>query len=142
MKIFLYIFLFVTIFCSDPRRPSKSTKQCLIKQLGEEQAKSLFSSFRKYHRSNGKAKFTEFINNKKPELKETLEKCLSQKLRRLDKKTEYREKIKALKEIYANIRIGNEDEALNKCKEIMKDENLCEKIVKSNAKLQRKKYMK
>ena len=143
MKTLLYALLFTVIFCYDPRMPSKSTKQCLIKQLGEEQTKSLFSSFRQYHRSNGKAKFTEFINIKKPELKDTLEKCLDKKLRKLDTTSQHREKVKALKEIYAAIKNGNENEALNKCKEMMKDELLCVKIVKSNAKrLHKNKYIK
>ena len=109
MKTLLYALLFAVVFCFDPRMPSKSTKQCLIKQLGEEQTKSLFSSFRKYHRSNGKAKFTEFINIKKPELKDTLEKCLDKKLRKLDTTSQHREKVKALKEIYAAIKNGNEN---------------------------------
>ena len=79
MKKYLFIFLFSIIICPDTRKPSKNTIQCLIKELGDEKVKSLFSSFRKYHRSNGKAKFNEFIYNKKTDFKEVLDKCMNKK---------------------------------------------------------------
>ena len=88
MKAYIYLILFLSVVCKDLRRPGRTTLKCFKKLLGEEQVKELFASFRKYHRSNGKANFTEFINDKKPELKETLEKCLLKGLkekRRLNK---------------------------------------------------------
>ena len=133
MKTFIYILLFISIICSDPRKPSKFTRNCLIEELGEEKVKNLFASFRKYHRSNGKAKFSEFIYDKKPELKETLEKCRNiKKKRRLDKEIKdmnKEEKEKMVKEMIKDIKEGKKIEALNKCKIFMNKEGLCERLI-------------
>ena len=140
MRSYIYILLFISIACTDIRKPLKATKECLMKELGEEKAKALFSSFRKYHRSNGKAKFNEFINDKKPELKEILEKCLDKKLRKLEnvRSKEISQKRQVLIQMRDDIKKGNIDDAINKCKTIM-DEELCEKLVKANIKRIQKK---
>ena len=85
MKTYIYLLLFLCVICADNRKPSKKAKHCLVEKLGKEEVKSLLSSFRKYHRSHGKAKFPEFIDDKRPELKETLEECLKNN-RRLKRK--------------------------------------------------------
>ena len=36
MRSYIYILLFINIACADIRKPSKATKECLIKELGEE----------------------------------------------------------------------------------------------------------
>ena len=66
MKAYIYLIILISIACKDIRRPTKATLKCLRQKLGKEQVKSLFASFRKYHRSNGKANFTVFINDRKP----------------------------------------------------------------------------
>ena len=85
MKMLIYFILFIGIICPDPRKPSKLVKKCFIESIGEKETKALLSSFRKYHRSNGKAKFAKFITEKKPELKETLQKCSIKKKMILNK---------------------------------------------------------
>ena len=93
MKTYIYLLLFLCVICADHRKPSKKTKHCLVEKLGKEQVKSLLSSFRKYHRSHGKAKFPEFINDKRPDLNETLNECLK-KSRRLKRKLSKAKKMK------------------------------------------------
>ena len=140
MKAYIFLILFLSISCKDPRRPSKYTKQCLKEKLGKEEVKSLLSSFRKYHRSHGKANFTEFIYDRKPELKATLEKCLTQKNdRRLNKERILEKKLYTLalfknkelkKEIKQLIKNGNEEAAFEKCKTAMNQEGFCKGFVK------------
>ena len=147
MKLFIYILLFISAICFDPRKPSKFTKKCLLKELGEQKTKDLFSSFRKYHRSNGKANFSEFIDKKKPELKETLEKCSKNKGRRLEKEKENDDIDKKLKKemmenMISNIRDGKKIEALNKCKKLMNKEGLCERLINMNSPKRPKKTIK
>ena len=139
MKAYIFLMLFLSILCKDPRRPSKYTKQCLKEKLGKEEVKSLLSSFRKYHRSHGKANFTEFIYDRKPELKATLEKCLTQKNdRRLNKERILEKKLSLAlfknkelkKEIKQLIKNGNEEAAFEKCKTAMNQEGFCKGFVK------------
>ena len=148
MKAYIYLILFLSIVCKDLRRPTKATLKCLRQKLGKEQVKSLHASFRKYHRSNGKANFTEFINDKKPELKETLEKCLLKGLkekRRLNKEKKLEKKaLKLLKsfikdkkvknEIKKEIENGNLKNAIIKCNDVIKMKTICKGFVKKIAK--------
>ena len=129
MKTYLYILLFVIIICPDTRRPSKNTIQCLIKELGDEKVKSLFSSFRKYHRSNGKAKFNEFIYNKKTDFKEVLEKCMNKKKRRVQGESTEGDQIALVDEMITAVKAKNGKEAVSKCKQLLKKDEFCKILV-------------
>ena len=131
MKNYIFIILILGTICSDHRRPSKYTKNCFINALGEEKTKALLSSFRKYHRTNGKAKFSDFIIAKRPELKETLEKCLEKK-RTLNGEDNEGEKIivsDKFKEMKEALKKGNIKEALNKCKLLRLNERFCQRLI-------------
>ena len=83
---FILLILFISISCSDYRKPSKSQRKCLVKKLGETEAKKLLASLRKYHRTNGKATLYDYILARRPDLKEISDECLLKiKKRRLDK---------------------------------------------------------
>ena len=129
MKAYLYILLFVIIICPDTRRPSKNTIQCLIKELGDEKVKSLFSSFRKYHRSNGKAKFNEFIENKKTDFKEVLEKCMNKKKRRVQDESAGEDQIALVDDMITAVKARNGKEAVSKCKQLLKKDEFCKILV-------------
>ena len=129
MKAYLYILLFVIIICPDTRRPSKNTIQCLIKELGDEKVKSLFSSFRKYHRSNGKAKFNEFIENKKTDFKEVLEKCMNKKRRRVQDESAGEDQIALVDDMITAVKARNGKEAVSKCKQLLKKDEFCKILV-------------
>ena len=129
MKTYLYILLFVIIICPDTRRPSKNTIQCLIKELGDEKVKSLFSSFRKYHRSNGKAKFNEFIENKKTDFKEVLDKCMNKKKRRVQDESAGEDQIALVDDMITAVKARNGKEAVSKCKQLLKKDEFCKILV-------------
>ena len=129
MKTYLYIILFAIIICPDTRRPSKNTIQCLIKELGDEKVKSLFSSFRKYHRSNGKAKFNEFIENKKTDFKEVLEKCMNKKKRRVQDESAEEDQIALVDDMITAVKAKNGKEAVSKCKQLLKKDEFCKILV-------------
>ena len=129
MKAYLYILLFVIIICPDTRKPSKNTIQCLIKELGDEKVKSLFSSFRKYHRSNGKAKFNEFIENKKTDFKEVLEKCMNKKKRRVQDESAGEDQIALVDDMITAVKAKNGKEAVSKCKQLLKKDEFCKILV-------------
>ena len=148
MKAYIYLIILISIACKDIRRPTKATLKCLRQKLGKEQVKSLFASFRKYHRSNGKANFTVFINDRKPELKNTLEKCLAKEIkerRRLQKEKKSEKKVinllkslindrKLKNEIRKEITEGNLKKAINICNNAIKIKSICKRFVKKMAK--------
>ena len=68
MRIFLYLFLFLSIICSDIRKPSKYIRNSFKKSLGKKGFRTLYNSFKKYYRAHGEATFPEFIKAKRPEL--------------------------------------------------------------------------
>ena len=144
MKTYIYLILFLSIICKDLRRPTKATVKCLKQKLGKEKVKSLIESFRKYHRNHGKANFTEFINDKKSELKETLEKCLLVNNRRLDDEKVMETTLKELKSLLKHnvlakqirtfVKNGNLKKAVQKCNTIIKEKLTCQRFVKKMAK--------
>ena len=148
MKVYIYLILFLSIICKDIRKPIKATLKCFRQKFGKEKVKSLLASFRKYHRSNGKANFTVFINDRKPELKETLEKCLLKGLkekRRLNKEKKLEKKVISLlkslikdkkikNEIRKKINNGNLKKAINICYNVIKVRSICKGYVKKFAK--------
>ena len=148
MKAYIYLILFLSIVCKDLRRPGRTTLKCFKKLLGEEQVKELFASFRKYHRSNGKANFSEFINDRKPELKETLEKCSLKEIkeiRKLKKERKLEKKVinllksfikdkKIKNAIKKEITKGNLKKANKICNDAIKVKSICKGIVKKLAK--------
>ena len=85
MKIFIYLFLFLSIICTDIPKPSKYIRNCFEKSLGEKGFKILYNSFKKYYRAHGEATFPEFIKAKRPELNPMLNK-FKKKGRKLSKK--------------------------------------------------------
>ena len=149
MKTYIYLILFLSILCKDPRRPNKATIKCLRQKLGKEPVKSLLESFRKYHRSHGKANFTEFINVKKSILKATLEKCLLENKRRLDDEKILDTTLKELKsllkhkvlikQIKTDVKNGNLKKAIQKCNTLIKEKLICQVFVKKMAKKMEKK---
>ena len=127
MKIYIYILLFISIICGDPRRPTKLTKQCLMKELGIEKVKSLILSFRKYHRTNGKAKFSEFIYEKKPEFKEVLDKCkLNKKRRRIEGEIQ---KSLLMNQMISDVKQRRGKDAFDKCMQLISNDDFCKTLV-------------
>ena len=149
MKTYIYLILFLSILCKDLRRPTRATIKCLRQKLGKEPVKSLLESFRKYHRSHGKANFTEFINVKKSILKATLEKCLLENKRRLDDEKILDTTLKELKsllkhkvlikQIKTDVKNGNLKKAIQKCNTLIKEKLICQVFVKKMAKKMEKK---
>ena len=86
MKIFIYLFLFLSIICTDIPKPSKYIRNCFEKSLGKKGFKILYNSFKEYHSSNGVGNFTDFIKAEKPELNPILGKCMKKDGRKLSKK--------------------------------------------------------
>ena len=86
MKIFIYLFLFLSIICTDIPKPSKYIRNCFEKRLGKEGFKILYNSFKEYHSSNGVGNFTDFIKAERPELNPMLGKCMKKDGRKLSKK--------------------------------------------------------
>ena len=85
--------LFLSIICSDIRKPSKYIRNSFKKSLGKKGFRILYNSFKKYHRAHGEATFPEFIKAKRPELNPMLNK-FKKKGRKLSKKL-FIEKLKA-----------------------------------------------
>ena len=86
MKIFIYLFLFLSIICADIRKPSKYIRNCFKKSLGKKGFEILYNSFKEYHSSNGVGNFTDFIKAERPELNPMLGKCMKKDGRKLSKK--------------------------------------------------------
>ena len=133
MRTYIYLILLLGIICSDKRKPSKVVKKCFIDSLGEEKAKLLFASFRKFHRHDGKMKFAEYINTQTPEHKELLEQCLAEKKRRLKlkRKKEDRKLSANMKQMEKALEKGDIKEALKKCKQMVKKKGFCKRFIKT-----------
>ena len=131
MKIFIYLFLFLSIICTDIPKPSKYIRNCFEKRLGKEEFKILYNSFKEYHSSNGVGNFTEFIKAEKPELNPMLGKCMKKDGRKLSKKRFLEElETKNLKQdMIKEVKNGNEETAKTICVNALNKKKFCEKFV-------------
>ena len=142
---FVLLILFISISCSDYRKPSKSERKCLVKKLGEAETKKLLASLRKYHRTNGKATLYYYILARRPDLKEISAECLLKiKKRRLDKTEDAISKafdnplVKYyLKSILRDEKVKNElieelkkenNEALKACLKTLPNQEICKLV--------------
>ena len=87
MKNICLIILFISVFCGDYRKPTRTQRKCFVKKIGEEPTQKLLDSLRKFHRSNGKATLLDYILEKRQDLKNIADECLlnNRRRRRLDK---------------------------------------------------------
>ena len=139
MKIFIYLFLFLSIICTDIPKPSKYIRNCFEKRLGKEGFKILYNSFKEYHSSNGVANFTDFIKAERPELNPMLGKCMK-KGRKLSKKRFLEElKTKNVKQdMIKEVKNGNEETAKTICVNALNKKKFCEKFVEKLVKKYKK----
>ena len=140
MKIFIYLFLFLSIICTDIPKHSKYIKNCLKKSLGEKGFKILYNSFKEYHSSNGVGNFTDFIKAEKPELNPILGKCMKKDGRKLSKKRFLEElKTKNVKQdMIKEVKNGNEETAKTICVNALNKKKFCEKFVEKLVKKYKK----
>ncbi len=140
MKIFIYLFLFLSIICTDIPKPSKYIRNCFEKSLGEKGFKILYNSFKEYHSSNGVANFTDFIKAERPELNPMLDKCMKKDGRKLSKKRFLEElKTKNLKQdMIKEVKNGNEETAKTICVNALNKNKFCEKFVEKLVKKYKK----
>ena len=140
MKIFIYLFLFLSIICTDIPKPSKYIRNCFEKRLGKKGFKILYNSFKEYHSSNGVGNFTEFIKAEKPELNPMLGKCMKKDGRKLSKKRFLEEsKTKNLKQdMIKEVKNGNEETAKTICVNALNKKKFCEKFVEKLVKKYKK----
>ncbi len=131
MKIFIYLFLFLSIICTDIPKPSKYIRNCFKKSLGKKGFKILYNSFKEYHSSNGVGNFTDFIKAERPELNPMLDKCMKKDGRKLSKKRFLEElKTKNLKQdMIKEVKNGNEETAKTICVNALNKNKFCEKFV-------------
>ena len=130
MKIFLYLILFLSIICSDIRKPSKYIRNSFKKSLGKKGFRILYNSFKKYHRSHEEATFPEFIKAKRPELNPMLNK-FKKKGRKLSKKL-FIEKLKeknVKEDIINEVKNGNEENAKTICVNAVNKKKMCGKFI-------------
>ena len=141
----LLLLIFTFTLCSDYRKPTRAQKKCLVKRLGEEVAKKLLESLRKYHRSNGKATLLDYIIDKRPDLKEVADECLLNiRRRRLDKNNQLNEvdefveyyfkslmkDNKAKSELYKELK-KNKSLAIITCETFMQNKEYCKPVVEA-----------
>ena len=140
MKIFIYLFLFLSIICTDIPKPSKYIRNCFEKSLGKKGFKILYNSFKEYHSSNGVGIFTDFIKAEKPELNPILGKCMKKDGRKLSKKRFLEEsKTKNLKQdMIKEVKNGNEETAKTICVNALNKKKFCEKFVEKLVKKYKK----
>ena len=140
MKIFIYLFLFLSIICTDIPKPSKYIRNCFEKRLGKEGFKILYNSFKEYHSSNGVGNFTDFIKAERPELNPMLGKCMKKDGRKLSKKRFLEEsKTKNLKQdMIKEVKNGNEETAKTICVNALNKKKFCEKFVEKLVKKYKK----
>ena len=140
MKIFIYLFLFLSIICTDIPKHSKYIRNCFEKSLGKKGFKILYNSFKEYHSSNGVGNFTEFIKAEKPELNPMLGKCMKKDGRKLSKKRFLEEsKTKNLKQdMIKEVKNGNEETAKTICVNALNKKKFCEKFVEKLVKKYKK----
>ena len=139
MKIFIYLFLFLSIICTDIPKPSKYIRNCFKKSLGKKGFKILYNSFKEYHSSNGVGNFTDFIKAERPELNPMLGKCMK-KGRKLSKKRFLEElKTKNVKQdMIKEVKNGNEETAKTICVNALNKKKFCEKFVEKLVKKYKK----
>ena len=140
MKIFIYLFLFLSIICTDIPKPSKYIRNCFKKRLGKKGFKILYNSFKEYHSSNGVANFTDFIKAERPELNPMLDKCMKKDGRKLSKKRFLEElKTKNVKQdMIKEVKNGNEETAKTICVNALNKKKFCEKFVEKLVKKYKK----
>ena len=140
MKIFIYLFLFLSIICTDIPKPSKYIRNCFEKSLGKKGFKILYNSFKEYHSSNGVANFTDFIKAERPELNPMLGKCMKKDGRKLSKKRFLEElKTKNVKQdMIKEVKNGNEETAKTICVNALNKKKFCEKFVEKLVKKYKK----
>ena len=140
MKIFIYLFLFLSIICADIRKPSKYIRNCFKKSLGKKGFKILYNSFKEYHSSNGVGNFTDFIKAERPELNPILGKCMKKDGRKLSKKRFLEElKTKNVKQdMIKEVKNGNEETAKTICVNALNKKKFCEKFVEKLVKKYKK----
>ena len=132
MRIILYLFLYLSIICSDIRKPSKYIRNSFKKSLGKKGFRILYNSFKKYHRAHGEATFPEFIKAKRPELNPMLNK-FKKKGRKLSKKF-FIEKLKAKnvkEDIINKIKNGNEENAITIYLNAVNKKKMCGKFIEN-----------
>ena len=140
--IFLFCLIFIVV-CEDYRKPNKEMRKCLKETIGKENLKSLLLSLRKYHATNSKATLLDLINDRKPEYKDIIEKCLvKNQRRRLEKigsdivnPEEYfyvrailKDK-KVRRKIYKHLKKEGKETAIEICLKFINNNNSCKYIV-------------
>ena len=143
--VYFLIILFIGAFCRDYRWPTGTQIKCFKKYIGEGGVKKLLESFRKYHRSHGKATLLDYILDKRGDLKSISDECLlkiSRRRRRLDKEEnmDFVERIikyyldailkdEKMKAQFSEALKKNKETAIEVCKKSMQNSELCAQII-------------